>query len=141
MPNNDVIHLDRAFLTVEVDVGRGETLYVIATHFHHVDDDSAIRIPQTLAVLEAVGSGRPTILIGDLNARPTDPEMLLITEAGLRDAFVSSGATGDGFTFRSDEPWKRIDYIWASPDLKARDFSIPDSLASDHLGVAATLYR
>ena len=141
MPNNDVIHLDRAFLTVEVDVGRGETLYVIATHFHHVDDDSAIRIPQTLAVLEAVGSGRPTILIGDLNAKPTDPEMLLITEAGLSDSFVSSGATGDGFTFPADGPQRRIDYIWTSPELKARDFSIPDSLASDHLAVAATLYR
>ena len=141
MPNNDVLRLDRAFLTVEVDVGRGETLDVIATHFHHVHDDSAVRVLQALAVLEAVDSGRPTILIGDLNAKPTDPEMLLIAQAGLKDAFVSSGATGDGFTFPADDPRRRIDYIWTNPELKARDFSIPHSLASDHLGVAATLYR
>ena len=141
MPNNHSIRLNRAFLTVEVDVGRGKTLDVIATHFHHVEEDSAIRVPQALAVLEVVRSGRPTVLIGDLNAEPNDTEMLLITEAGLKDAFVSSGAPGDGFTFPADGPQQRIDYIWTTPELKARDFSIPDSLASDHLAVAATLYR
>ena len=141
MPNNHLIHLDRAFLTVEVDLGGGEILDVIATHFHHVRDGSAIRVQQALAVLEAVDSGLPTVLIGDLNARPNDPEMLLIANAGLNDAFVSSGTAGDGFTFPAADPGRRIDYIWASPDLKARDFSIPQSLASDHLAVVATLHR
>ena len=141
MPNNDEIHLNRAFLSVEVDVGGGEALHVIATHFHHVRDDSAIRVPQAVAVLEAVDSDQPTVLIGDLNAKPTDPEMLLIAGSGLNDAFVSSGAAGDGFTVPADAPRRRIDYIWVSPELKVRDFSIPHSLASDHLAVAATLYR
>ena len=141
MPNNHLMPFNRAFLKVEVDVGGEETLDVIATHFHHVRDDSTVRVSQALAVLEAVDSGQPTVLIGDLNARPNDPEMLLIADAGLNDAFLSSGATGDGFTFPADGPRRRIDYIWASPELKARDFSIPDSLASDHLAVAATLHR
>ena len=34
MPNNDEIRLDRAVLPVEVDVGGGEVLDVVATHFH-----------------------------------------------------------------------------------------------------------
>ena len=141
MPNNDALRLDRAFLIVEVDVGGGETIDVVATHFHSGDGDSAIRIPQAKAVLGAVDNNRTTVLLGDFNAHPDHPEMLLFADAGFNDTFVASGATGDGFTYPADDPWERIDYVWASPDLKVRDLSVPDSLASDHLAVAATLYR
>ena len=141
MPNNDTVRLDRAFLKVEVDVGGGETIDVVATHFHSGDGDSEIRIPQAMAVLGAVDSSRTTVLLGDFNAHPDHPEMLLFADAGFNDTFVASGATGDGFTYRADNPWERIDYVWASPDLKVRDFSVPASLASDHLAVAVTLYR
>ena len=141
MPNNGALLFDRAFLTAEVDVGGGETLVVVATHFHAGDGDSAIRVPQARAVLEAVDSDRTTVLLGDLNARPDHPEMLLITGAGLNDAFVASGTSGDGLTSPADAPTERIDYVWASPDLKVRDFLIPHSLASDHFAVAVTLYR
>ena len=41
MPNNDVIRLDRSYLTAKVDLGGGETLDVVATHFHAGDEDSA----------------------------------------------------------------------------------------------------
>ena len=41
MPNNDTLRLDRGFLTVEIDVGGGETIDVVATHFHSGDGDSA----------------------------------------------------------------------------------------------------
>ena len=141
MPNNDTLRLDRGFLTVEIDVGGGETIDVIATHFHSGDGDSAIRVPQAMAVLEAVDSSRTTVLIGDFNAHPDHPEMLLFADAGFNDTFVASRTTGDGFTYPADDPWERIDYVWASSDLKARNFSVPDSLASDHLAVAATLDR
>ena len=80
-------------------------------------------------------------MLGDFNAHPDHPEMLLFADAGFKDTFVASGATGDGFTYPADNPWERIDYVWASPDLRAREFSVPDSLASDHLAVAVTLYR
>ena len=141
MPNNDAVRLDRGFLTVEIDVGGGETIDVIATHFHSGDGDSAIRMPQAEAVLGAVNSGRPTVLLGDFNARPDHPEMLLIADAGFNDALVASGASGDDFTYPSNAPYERIDYVWASPDLQIRDFSTADSLASDHFAVAATVYR
>ena len=141
MPNNNALRFDRGFITLEVDLGRGESLDVIATHFHAGDADSAIRVPQARAVIEAITSGRPTVLLGDLNGPPYAPEIRMLTDAGLSDAFVSSGAAGGGYTFPADGPSKRIDYIWSSSDLKARDFSLPDSSASDHLAVVATLYR
>ena len=94
MPNNDEVRADRAFLKVEIDVGGGETIDVVATHFHSGDEaeDSAIRIPQAAAVLEAVDVGRTTILLGDFNAHPDHPEMRLIADAGFNDALVASGA-------------------------------------------------
>ncbi len=141
MPNNDTLRLDRGFLTVEIDVDGGETIDVVATHFHSGDGDSAIRVPQAEAVLGAVVSGRTTVLLGDFNAHPDHPEMLLIANAGFNDALVASGATYDGYTYPADAPWERIDYVFASPDLKVRDYSTHDSLASDHLAVAATVYR
>jgi endonuclease/exonuclease/phosphatase family metal-dependent hydrolase len=141
MPNNDVIRLDRGFLTARVDLGGGEVLDVVSTHFHAGAADSALRIPQALAVLEVIDPERTTVLIGDLNAPPGDPELLLLEQAGLQDAFVVAGATGEGLTYRADRPRRRIDYVWLSPDLRARDFSTHPSLASDHLAVAATIFR
>ena len=79
--------------------------------------------------------------MGDLNALPDALEMLLMAEAGLKDAFQPSDASEMGYTAPSDDPAKRIDYIWVSSDLGVRDFSLTDSLASDHLGVAVTLDR
>ena len=141
MPNNEALLIDRAFVIAEVDVGGGETLDVVATHFHSGDPDSALRIPQSRAVLASIDVNRTTVLLADLNALPGEPEMRMLADAGLEDAFVAAGATGDGFTYPSDDLWKRIDYIWATPDLEARDFSVPASLASDHLAVAVTLDR
>ena len=83
MPNNDVIRLDRSYLTAKVDLGGGETLDVVATHFHAGDEDSPIRVPQARAVLDAIDSDRTTVLIGDLNAHPDHPEMLLMSAVGL----------------------------------------------------------
>ena len=141
MPNNDAIRLDRGFLTARVDLGGGEVLDVVSTHFHAGSADSAIRVPQAMAVLEVVDPERTTVLIGDLNAPPGDPEMLLLERAGLNDAFVVSGATGEGFTYRADRPRRRIDYVWLSPDLQARAFSTYDSRASDHFAVTVTIFR
>ncbi len=141
MPNNDVIRLDRGFLTARVDLGGGQVLDVVSSHFHAGSADSAIRVPQALAVLEVIDPERTTVLIGDLNARPGDPEMLLLERAGLNDAFVVSGQAGEGFTYRADRPRRRIDYVWVSPDLQARDFSTHDSPASDHFAVAVTIFR
>ena len=157
MPNNSQLQLKRSFIEVQVDVGHGKPLTVIATHLHHVESEGYLRDPQVRAVLQAWIGKERSVIMGDLNALPTDSEMLLLKDAGLKDAFVAhqgvsrrysqlSPNEGDpeadetkGYSSSSDEPSKRIDYIWVSDDLKVRDFSLTDSVASDHLGVAVTL--
>ena len=140
MPNNKDLRLNRAFTSARIDIGGGQMLSVIATHLHNRVDEGHHRVVQVDAILESLATRDQTVILGDLNARPWDPEMTLMREAGLHDAFVASGTAGDGFTANSRDPCQRIDYIWISSDLKARDFSIMQSLASDHFPIAVTIY-
>ena len=140
MPNNRELRLKRAFTSVRVDIGGEQALNVIATHLHHLADEGHRRVVQVEAILESWAARDQTVILGDFNARPWDPEMTLMREADLRDAFVASEADGDGFTSNSLDPFQRIDYIWISSDLKPRDFSITQSLASDHLPIAVTVF-
>ena len=139
MPNNDVLSLDRGFLWVEIDIGDEEPLRIIATHFHAGRDEGEHRIPQSEAIVERWAGLSRTVFLGDLNGRPGDPEIIMLEEAGLLDSFVDSGAPGEGFTSSSDEPHKRIDYVWTSPDLESAEYSSTRSQASDHFPVATTI--
>ncbi len=146
MPNNSQLQLKRSFTTAQVDVGGGETLTIIATHLHHVEEDSHLRVPQVETLIAAWDMEKRTVLLGDLNASPNDPEMAALDEAGLKDTFIISGLEDreledgtTGFTWTTKDPHKRIDYIWVSGDLRARDFALTGSIASDHLGLAVTV--
>ena len=148
MPNNSELQLKRGLIVSRIDIGDDEPLRIIATHLHHLADEGHLRVPQVRAVLKAWNNDDRSVLIGDFNGRPGDPEILLLGGAGLKDAFLSTLEQGTsaqraehGYTWSSDNPSERIDYIWFSSDLEARDFSMTDSLASDHFGVAVTLTK
>jgi endonuclease/exonuclease/phosphatase family metal-dependent hydrolase len=130
----------RGVLWAEIDLGRGERLLVIATHFHQVEAEGEIRVPQAAAVLRVWNRRDRTVVMGDLNATPDAPEIALLKDAGLRDAFALAGQ-GSGLTYSSATPERRIDYIWVSPDLRARDFRVLPGQASDHLGIAVVVGR
>ena len=140
MPNNSDIPMDRGYATAVISLDDSTSLTVLATHLHHVRDEGRLRMPQVKALLDAWGGRERTVLMGDLNAQPSDPEMALLEEAGLVDAFAASPESdGPGYTFPAKDPRTRIDYIWVSPDLRPTDFSISGGTASDHLAVAATV--
>jgi len=134
------VRLQRGYLWARIDLGAGEELLMIATHLHDPEEEGHIRQIQVSPILE-FWAGRPsTVIVGDFNAQPRDPEIGMILEAGLKDSFAEAG-TGLGYTYASNDPYKRIDYIWASPDLSLSDLVIPQSTASDHLGVVVTVER
>ena len=160
MPNNSQLQLKRGLIVSRIDIGDDEPLTVIATHLHHLADEGHLREPQVRAVLKAWNNDDRSVLIGDFNALPDAPEMLLLEDAGLKDAFcrprskdpaggrrstseqgASGRGVGHGHTWPSDNPSKRIDYIWVSSDLETSDFSMTYNLASDHFGVAVTLAK
>lgn len=133
MPNNSDISMDRGYATAVISMDDSTQLAVLATHLHQVEDEGHLRVPQVVALLNAWGGRERTVLLGDLNARPSDPEIVLLEEAGLVDAFAASPQyDGRGYTSTARDPRKRIDYVWVSPDLRPSDFSVSGGTASDH---------
>lgn len=142
MPNNSEIQMDRSYATAVIPMGDSMPLTVMATHLHNPEDDGHLRAPQVRALTEAWGGRERTVLMGDLNARPSDPEMILLEDAGMVDAFVASPEyDGRGYTSTPSDPHQRIDYIWTSGDFVPTGFTVFGGTASDHLGVAVTLDR
>ncbi len=110
---------------------------MVATHFHHVEADSAIRQLQSGVIAGLYSSAGNMVFLGDLNAQPGTPEMELLREAGLVDSMAGSST----FTFHSADLYERIDYIWVSPDLEVVSAHVPFSNASDHLAVVVSIDR
>jgi endonuclease/exonuclease/phosphatase family metal-dependent hydrolase len=104
------------------------------------------RAQETVAMLEVVRPGRDqeSLLIGDFNASrtgerggPPPPRtewwsrnyhrvpyarvpIRLILESGFVDCFQHLHPEDPGYTIRTDHPWSRIDFVFASPTLAPR---------------------
>jgi len=137
LPPGDLV-IKRGLISVSIDLGGGDTLRIIATHFHHVDGDSDIRQLQSAAIIDFWNGTSQTVILGDFNAEPADPEIQILKQAGLVD-ITASIEPPPVYTFHSDNPSQRIDYIWATSDLTAGEVSVIRSTASDHLPVIAII--
>ena len=137
LPPRDLFLL-RGFTVAMFDLGSGDTLNVIVTHFHHVGEDSDIRQLQAPVIISFWNRAGHTVVLGDLNAEPDAPEMEMLRRAGLVDILAGMEPTSV-YTFHADNPYQRIDYIWISPDLEAHDACVLPSTASDHLPVIAVI--
>jgi endonuclease/exonuclease/phosphatase family metal-dependent hydrolase len=131
-------HEQRGLLRARITVD-GVSWQVYATHLQH--DDPAERLIQAKAAGLLLGTPERTVLLGDLNAQPTTPEVRALTNV-LVDTWEAAG-DGPGHTSASPTPSQRIDYVLHSPDLRISAAmvltSAPASAASDHLPVVADL--
>jgi endonuclease/exonuclease/phosphatase family metal-dependent hydrolase len=132
----------RGLLQLVLDV-RGEELVIANTHLDSRDVDSA-RVPsmKELKVTLSGYSPRPVIVCGDMNDDPNSRAMTQLKRDYV-DSWEQAGR-GEGFTYPSDEPRKRIDYMFirknpnpgsASAAVQLRPVSarVLQSSASDHL--------
>jgi len=124
------------FLQVTVDAA-GTPVDVFVTHLDF-RPDPAVRRAQVGEMLDIVGErSGPVVLMGDMNATPDRKELApLFTR--LRDAWPS-GEADPGFTFPSDHPDRRIDYVLLSGPLRVTSARVPDTTASDHRPVIADI--
>lgn len=77
-------------------------------------------------------AGRPALLAGDFNARPSEPPMQLLQASGQ----FSNTFTGP-LTFPADEPNQKIDFILAPNNWEVVSHDVTSAPASDHCAVLA----
>lgn len=113
-------------------------------HFSWVREQAAENVREALPLLNP---REPALVLGDFNFTPDDPLHERFREAGWIDAWQALRPHDPGYTFESDAPTMRIDYVYASPpladrlraiDLVGGDRGQPPRL-SDHLGLVVDL--
>jgi len=140
----------RSVLLARIRFREGPVAWFATTH---LGLDAADRHEQAMNLLEVTGDlAPPVFLVGDFNARPDPAEDTVYTvmSGAFTDAWSAANHRSfvpldtipydvpsdfDGFTFRSDDPARRIDYIWLKPpdDWVIRRCWVGGTLASDHL--------
>ncbi len=127
------------------------TLHVFNAHLDH--ESAEARQKGTELILERIAKRQPAgplLLTGDFNAREDDPLHAAIRAAGLADVWtaVHPEATPQEsetiHRFTGEATGVRIDFIYATPDLKAQDAAVirtskDGAYPSDHYPVRATL--
>jgi len=122
-------------LDVTIDV-HGTAVRVFNTHLDY-RADPRVRRQQVAEMLSHIGAPTtPTIVFGDLNAKPDAPELAPLLER-LRDAWPASA--GPGFTYPADNPSARIDYVLTSAHFRVRSAQVVATPASDHRPVVVEL--
>jgi endonuclease/exonuclease/phosphatase family metal-dependent hydrolase len=122
----------RGVIQLILDV-HGRKLLFMATHldYHPENAERLLNISQINEIIKA-HPGLPVILCGDFNDFPDKPVHVAMAKT-LADTWELIGQ-GNGWTFPSDNPKSRIDYIWISPDKTITPVKawVPDTQASDH---------
>ncbi|WP_353649017.1 endonuclease/exonuclease/phosphatase family protein [Nakamurella sp. A5-74] len=125
----------RGLLQVQVRTPWGP-VRILGTHLQHTSTQE--RLDQVAAIKELTKNClQPTVLMGDLNAYPDSPEMANLLEK-FRDSWPVVGR-GAGFTFDSDDPKGRIDYVLTRNLVFPLSARVIATQASDHLPVRVDL--
>lgn len=94
------------------------TLNVFNAYFSWVYEQAEDNITEGIAFLGKADG--PVLLVGDFNI-PADSDLLRrLKSAGYEDLWEKTHPDEPGFTFEADDPDRRIDYAWASGDLRRR---------------------
>lgn len=130
----------RGVLQAVVEV-KGRKLLLLNTHLAHraVDVDDRLFCAEQVETLVGEYADLPVIFAGDFNERP-DGALHERLSRNYVDVWKAVG-DGDGFTHASEQPNKRIDYIWLSGErgLTPLRSWVPETLASDHMPLVAEI--
>ena len=130
----------RGLLEAVINV-KGHHVGFYSTHLDHQRAEQ--RELQAREIVEITGeSGRPAVVVGDLNAEPDAPELQGLFEV-FRDTFGNLGQD-DAYTFAPDgapveDASLRIDYVLVSEGVRPQAARVVPTSASDHLPIVADL--
>ena len=98
---------------------------VLVSHFGLNPDEAENAVQTVVSNL----AKEKCVFMGDLNLRPENA-ILSPIRAKLRD--TAELFEGEKYSFPSDAPDRKIDYIFVSPDVTVLSADIPAIVASDH---------
>ena len=114
-----------------IDVG-GVPLTVLSVHFGLNPDERENAVATILSLI----TPERCVLTGDFNSHPDD-EIIAPIFARMTDA--ASVFEREKYSFPSDDPKEKIDFIFVSPDIKVAAADIPAAVISDHRPHTATV--
>lgn len=121
----------RAALEITTVLAFKDTISFIGTHLDHLENETN-RIMQAKQINKIFSSNSyPTILAGDLNAEPGSTPINILEEIWTA-SYTKDRLT---YTFPSDNPVKKIDYVMFYPENRWKVLQtkvIQDTVASDH---------
>lgn len=109
----------------------GKDVCVITSHFGLNDGEKKSAVETVCRLVDE--SNMPTIVMGDFNMRP-DNEMLKPLFQRLKD--TTEFDKGNTFTVRSDEPYRKIDYILYK-NMECVACKTVNEIYSDHFPIVA----
>ena len=118
----------RCVLKVELEGG----ITVLVSHFGLMPDEQENAVATVLSHVK----DQKCILMGDFNMTPNDP-LLAPLFAKMKD--TAEEFEEPKLSFPSDNPDRKIDYIFVSADVNVEAADIPNLVASDHRPHVATL--
>lgn len=113
----------RCLLKAQIDVGDG--LCVCVSHFGLNDDEQQNAVDTVMKNLE----DEKCIFMGDLNVEP-DNKVLLPIRGKMYD--TAEKFTEERFSYPSDKPTIKIDYIFTTKDINVIEADIAQIVSSDH---------
>ena len=130
----------RVLLTSAFNTESGRTVTFAATHLDHQYPTN--QMAQVKAINNIFsGQNSAAILAGDLNFEPSSKEYDRLSYQWLDAGLKSSSGQQPADTFPSQNPTKRIDYVWLSNNArwKVLSYKTPDVTFSDHRPVVAKI--
>ncbi|RUQ32850.1 endonuclease [Peribacillus cavernae] len=129
---------NRALLEAKVNVGQQEVTAFVT----HLSLAPFLHKKQSTFILnEIVKCEGPAFVMGDWNMSPQSRTWRKVTQS-LTDVWTEHNRGNQrGYTFPSTRPFRRLDYIFVTKEMKAIESKVItlDKKASDHLPLMATL--
>jgi endonuclease/exonuclease/phosphatase family metal-dependent hydrolase len=128
----------RVMVILEGKTSWGSSIKFVGTHLDHQYKEN--RLAQIKAIKEKIsGHESAVILAGDFNFEPQSEEYQRLENQWLDAGWEYANKFAPAFTYPSESPEKRIDYIWLSNNTKweVLEYKTPDIRYSDHLPVVA----
>jgi endonuclease/exonuclease/phosphatase family metal-dependent hydrolase len=121
-------------------------LSIFNSHYSWVYAQAASNVDEALTYMGETHG--PALLVGDLNTMPESDLMQRLTAAGWTDVWAHLRPHDPGYTFESNRPDRRIDYVWGRSEALSWITAIDvvkeqpngsGARLSDHLGLVVSL--